>query len=99
MTYSNNDLARRFRNGAPNGQSANMEIEKDNDGFSVVWGYEWAVYAIRTPNGKTYAFAGWSNYSKSTNYHISMLNSRQTTAIDQRPESIEEARELVMLTT
>lgn len=98
MTYSNNTLARRFRNGESTGQSANMEIEQDSDGFSVVWGYEWAVYALRTPNGKTYAFDGWSDYSKSTNLHISLLNCRQTTAINQRPESIDEARELISLT-
>ena len=43
MTYSNEDLARAFANGATSGRAANMEII----GNKIV-GYGWAVYATRT---------------------------------------------------
>jgi hypothetical protein len=94
MTLSNSKLVSHYKHGGEKGQSNNMEIEKDG-GYTVVWGYDWAVYSIRTPDGNVFNFTGWSSYSKTSSMHLSLLGSSHTTEVNHRPESIAEARGMV----
>jgi hypothetical protein len=87
MTLSNNDLTSRFYNGGGSGQANNMEIETFSDGSAILWGYGWAVYGFRTPNGKVFKFTGWEGYSQSTTQQMGTFTGATITEIDARPES------------
>jgi len=92
MTISNSNLVSRFYNGDTSGKANRMEIEECDDGATVLWGYGWAVYAFRTPNGKVFKFNGWDGYSATTTKHMNLIYGAKVTEMDEAPESIEEAR-------
>lgn len=95
MTYSNAALARHFYSGGRKGKANSMEIEGRSNGESVLWGYGWAVYALRSPGGTVYKFTDWNGYSHTTSCHMSLISGANVVEIDEAPESITEAHEAV----
>jgi hypothetical protein len=92
MMDSNYSLVSRFQSGKETGKANRMEIEKADDGSTVLWGYGWAVYALRTPRGNVFKFTGWNGYSPTTTSHMSLISGAKVTEIDDAPESIKEAQ-------
>lgn len=59
--------------------ASNVEVEPSGDPDSgyeaVIVGYNWAMYAARTPEGSVTLFTGWEGYSRSTAAQLSALKS------------------------
>lgn len=89
--YSNRDLIKRFRRGKSSGHACNMEIKEleieGEDRGTILRGYEWAVYAHRTPNGKKITvFDDWYGYSVTTSKHINYVRGISNNKIEgKRP--------------
>ena len=68
-----NDLGRRFHDGATTGQASNTRIEDYDDlGLTAIIGYGHAVYATRDKKtGHTIYYEGWHGYSASTSCQLS----------------------------
>jgi len=73
MTYTNEKLIKRFVRGAENGKSNRMAIEALDNGWTLLWGYGWALYGARSPNEVVYIYMGWYGYSNTTSAHMNKL--------------------------
>jgi hypothetical protein len=76
MSYNQNDLGRRFHDGATSGQASNVRIEDFPDlDLTAVIGYGHAVYATRDKTtGHTVYYEGWYSRSQSTKQQISKMS-------------------------
>lgn len=79
---SQRELARRFARGddaesIPAASNITVEsAEGSDDEFEAyIVGYNWAMYAGRTPEGSVVIFDGWYGYSKTTSKQMSTLKS------------------------
>ena len=87
--FSQNELGKRFANGATSGKASNVEIvETDNETLLV--GYGWAVYASRNKQtAEITHYEGWYGYSSSTSCQLSRLGCRANAdkIIDKKREN------------
>lgn len=59
MVQSQRSLADKFRNGAESGEASNLRIVNLDGGFTALVAFDYHVLALRTGNGKVWAYAGW----------------------------------------
>lgn len=74
MTKSNEDLLYDFAISGAVGRASRMEVTSDDDGSAFLWGYGWALYAYRCPQGRITVYDGWEGYSSTTTKHIRHFN-------------------------
>lgn len=76
MTYTQEELARRFAYGADSGTASNMTIVpgRDGDADAHIVGYGWAIYATRDANGRVTLHDGWRGYSPSTTQQLGKIS-------------------------
>jgi len=76
---TNDEIIRKFVNGAISGHSNSMMISGDS-----LIGYKWAVYGKRVGN-KIIVYTGWRGYSTTTSKHINNLKQYADVISKERP--------------
>lgn len=93
MTVANSTLVSRFYTGDESGKANRMEIKTADDGSTILWGYGWAIYALRTPTGTVYKFTGWEGHSSTTTQHMRLIRGAEVKEVDAKPETVIEAQD------
>lgn len=76
MTYSNDNLIRRFVDGETSGKCNRMAIA-EYDGWTLLWGYGHALYAARRKDdGLMFVYDGWYGRSQTTSTHLNKLKGK-----------------------